>query len=111
VIVRVFRACVIPGSEEAVHRAIREVGLTAVEARAGLVTAHLGRRMAPGGEELVIVSVWSDHDAFGRRELNEPLELGYLADAARHLHGTTVELYEAFEHADTATAPAVAARS
>jgi quinol monooxygenase YgiN len=110
VIVRVFRACVVPGSEEAVHRAIREVGLPAVEAHDGLIAAHLGRRMAPEGEEFVIVSVWRDHEALGR-ELDEPLELGYLAEAARHLHGTTVDLYEAFEHADIATLSAGVARS
>jgi hypothetical protein len=94
VIIRVFRARIAPGHEEAVHRRMREVGLPSLRSHDAVLIAQVGRGMTREGEELVVVSLWRDHGAVEPRA-GQPLELGSLEDVAGRLAGASVDLYEA----------------
>jgi hypothetical protein len=103
-VVRVFRGLVIPGSEEAFHRRVRETALPAIRAHDGVAISQVGRRITDRGEEFVLVSVWWELD--GPALEADPIELRLLGEAAGQLEEVTADLYEAFGNREDVNAPA-----
>ncbi len=57
--VRIYRARVIPGKEEAFLAFLRDEAMPWIE-KAGTVATYYGRRVGESGEDFVAISVWED---------------------------------------------------
>jgi quinol monooxygenase YgiN len=64
-IVRIYRARVIRGKEEAFLAFLRDQAMPFIE-KAGAVATYYGRRIGAGGEDFVAISVWESTAALER---------------------------------------------
>jgi hypothetical protein len=64
-VVRIYRARVIRGQEEAFIGFLRDIAMPFIE-KAGAVATYYGRRIGAGGEDFVAISVWEDVAALER---------------------------------------------
>jgi heme-degrading monooxygenase HmoA len=62
-IIRVFRAKVVPGAEEKLARKLRTASVDVLKGREGVLAYFAGRPTSVTPDEFVMISLWRDVDA------------------------------------------------
>lgn len=93
-ILRIFRAQVVPGEEDNLSAFLRDEAIAGALRMPGLLTFQPAMRRRNGTTELLLVSAWTDFEPIlrSRMDLNQPIGVPRAASMVTHGHGDHFEL-------------------